>query len=241
MVYESFVTDKDIVLFGKGINRKQGLNVAPQDLRCIFNGTIETTATVSAQEVFRCEHPEEEVLYQLLGSKIILSIHGNRIPSVVYYDIPPSYHRPLQYAHVRTTESKKMKMCACTVVFNVAKLIREWVMYNSHLGVEHFFLYDNNNKDNLEQILESGLSGYNASRYPLPWAKTQEAGFSHCVLMAREKCEGIMYNDVDKFLFSDSWLNEQVALEAKGIQEVKPNCKDLTSGVLLNMVTSLSS
>ncbi|GLJ37199.1 hypothetical protein SUGI_0754530 [Cryptomeria japonica] len=67
--------------------------------------------------LMRCEHREEEqVLHQLLGYKITLSILGNPIPSVVYYDIPPSYDRPLQYAHVRTAESK-MKLCACTLVF----------------------------------------------------------------------------------------------------------------------------
>ncbi|XP_057838889.2 glycosyltransferase family 92 protein RCOM_0530710 [Cryptomeria japonica] len=241
MVYESFITGKDIVLFAKGINHKQGLNVATKDLRCIFNGTIETTVTVSAQEVFRCQHPEEDVLYQLYGSKITLSVHGNPIPSVIYYDMPPSYHRPLRYAHIRTTESKKMKLCACTMVFNVAKFIREWVMYNSHLGVEHFFLYDNNSEDNLEQILESGLSGYNVSRYPWPWAKTQEAGFSHCALMAREKCQWMMYTDVDEFVFSHSWLNKQVGPEVEGIQAVKSNSKALTAGALLNMVMSLSS
>ena len=95
MVYERFIIDKDIVLFTKGINHKQGLNVVAQDLCCIFNGTIETSVTISAQEVFRCEHPKEKMLHQLIGSKITLSIHGKPIPSVVYYNIPPSYHKPL--------------------------------------------------------------------------------------------------------------------------------------------------
>ncbi|GLJ37196.1 hypothetical protein SUGI_0754500 [Cryptomeria japonica] len=72
---------------------------------------------VRGEEIFRCEHPEEEeVLHQLLGYKITLSILGNPIPSVVYHDIPQSYHRPLQYAHVRTAE-RKMKLCASTMVF----------------------------------------------------------------------------------------------------------------------------
>ncbi|GLJ37186.1 hypothetical protein SUGI_0754400 [Cryptomeria japonica] len=70
MVYESYITDKD-VLFAKGINHKQGLNVAARDLHCIFNGTIETPVTVFAQEVFRCEHLED-VPHQLLESKITL-------------------------------------------------------------------------------------------------------------------------------------------------------------------------
>ena len=107
MVYESFIIDKDIVLFAKGINHKQGLNVAAQDLHCIFNGTIETSVAIFSQEVFRCEHPEQKMLHQLIGSKITLSIHGYPIPSIVYYNIPPSYYKPLQYAHARTTKARK--------------------------------------------------------------------------------------------------------------------------------------
>ncbi|XP_059065430.1 uncharacterized protein LOC131857213 isoform X1 [Cryptomeria japonica] len=82
---------------------------------------------------------------------------------------------------------------------------------------------------------------HNVSRYPLPWAKTQEAEFSHCAFMAREKFQWMMYTDVGEFVLSDSWLNEQVGPEDKGFQEVKPKSKDLTSGALLNMVMSLSS
>ncbi|XP_059065433.1 uncharacterized protein LOC131855867 [Cryptomeria japonica] len=82
---------------------------------------------------------------------------------------------------------------------------------------------------------------HNVSRYPLPWAKKQEAEFSHCASMAREKFQWMMYTNVGEFVFSDSWLNEQVGPEDKGFQEVKPSCKDLTSGALLKMVMSLSS
>jgi len=135
MVYESLATDRDIVLFAKGINNRQGLNIEAKYLRCIFNDTIETTVTVSAQEVFRCEHPSEPVRYHLIASKITLRIHGKSIPSVAYYEIPPTYHSNRS----GQDNAQIKKLCACTMVFNVAKYIREWVIYNAHLGVEHFF------------------------------------------------------------------------------------------------------
>ncbi len=75
------------------------------------------------------------------------------------------------------------------MMYNVAKFVPKWAMHNSHLGVEHFFLYYNDSGDNLEHITASRLSKYNMSRYVMPWEKTHEEGFSYCALMAREKLE----------------------------------------------------
>lgn len=231
MVYESFATDRDIVLFAKGINNRQGLNIEAKYLRCIFNNTIETLVTLSAQEVFRCEHPDEPIRYHLIDSKISLRIHGKSIPSVAYYEIiPPTYHSNTS----SQDDTQILKLCACTMVFNVAKYLREWVIYSSHLGVQHFFLYDNNSEDNLEETVEGLLSEkYNISRHPWPWAKTQESGFSHCALMAKDKCQWMMYTDVDEFVFSPSWMKQNIEYPLMNITYPK--------AVLRQLVTNLST
>ncbi|CAA6655861.1 unnamed protein product [Spirodela intermedia] len=97
-------------------------------------------------------------------------------------------------------------LCACTMVFNVAKFLREWVVYHSRIGVDRFFLYDNGSEDDLGEVI-AGLQrrGYNVSSLPWPWPKTQEAGFSHCAAAARRRCRWMMYLDVDEFAFSPSW------------------------------------
>eukprot|EP01018_Ginkgo_biloba_P004861 Gb_33001 [translate_table: standard] len=247
LVYESFVTDIDVILFAKGINHKQGLNVAAQSLRCVFNHSIETSVTTSAQEVFRCEHPHEQIRSDLVGSKISLLIHGKTIPSVAYYELPSSSNHGFLHVNsliseknpVNTTE-KQVNLCACTMVFNVGKYVREWVIYNSHLGVEHFFLYDNNSEDSLEETL-GGLSEYNVTRYPWPWTKAQESGFSHCALMAKDKCKWMMYTDVDEFAFSPSWLKILKA-NGNGHQDnILEYNREITSKSLKLLVMNLSS
>lgn len=234
MVYESLATERDIVVFAKGINNRQGLNIEPKYLRCIFNNTIATMVTLSAQEIFRCEHPNESVRYQLIASKITLRIHGKSIPSVAYYEIPPSHHSSKSSSK---DNAQKMKvLCACTMVFNVAKYIREWVIYHSHLGVEHFFLYDNNSEDNLAETVEGLLSeNYKVSRHPWPWAKTQESGFSHCALMAKQKCQWMMYTDVDEFVFSPLWLKQ-----LKANPNIGYPLKNTSKAALRQLVMNLS-
>ncbi|KAH9291852.1 hypothetical protein KI387_042961 [Taxus chinensis] len=124
------------------------------------------------------------------------------MPSAAYYNIP---------------EAKKdiipnKLLCACTMVFNAAKFMKEWIIYHSHVGLDEFFIYDNSSEDHLEEVItESVQSGYNVSRRLWPWAKTQEAGFAHCSLATANKCKWVMFTDVDEFVFSHGWLQDLAA------------------------------
>jgi hypothetical protein len=108
---------------------------------------------------------------------------------------------------------KEMTVCACTMIWNGAKFLREWVMFHDRMGVERFFLYDNNSDDDLDSVVKSlQSSNFNLSRHVWPWLKTQEAGFSHCASQAMPICEWVAFIDLDEFLFPSSYikgLNQQ--------------------------------
>jgi len=50
-------------------------------------------------------------------------------------------------------------------------------------------------------VRELEEEGYNISRVTWPWVKSQEAGFSHCVLKAKEECKWVGLYDVDEFFY----------------------------------------
>ncbi|XP_043713665.1 glycosyltransferase family 92 protein RCOM_0530710-like [Telopea speciosissima] len=217
LVYESLSTEDDVILFAKGVNNRQGINRQPSELRCVFGDGVITEVTSSCQEVFRCRHPDENALARLpQGGKgktmkisLQLLVQGREeekekekvalmVPSVAYYT--PS-HKP-------ASQEGKSLLCACTMVYNVAKFLKEWVLYHSKLGVDKFILYDNGSDDGLEEVVSQLLrESHNVTTFLWPWAKTQEAGFSHCAMHAKDSCTWMMYIDVDEFFFSPSWLN----------------------------------
>ncbi|KAJ7966978.1 Glycosyltransferase family 92 protein [Quillaja saponaria] len=202
LAYESFSTEDDVVLFVKGVNHRQGINMPPQDFRCVFGyGTddaVKTPVTSSIQEVFRCQHPKLSGGNEKM--KMSLEIIGDNlvVPSVAYY------------TGRRTIANSKPKslVCACTMVHNVGKFLREWVMYHSKIGVEKFILYDNNSDDDLESVIKKlDGEGYDVSSVFWIWPKTQESGFSHSALYAKDWCTWMTYVDVDEFIFSPLWQN----------------------------------
>ncbi|MCL7022697.1 hypothetical protein MKW94_028168 [Papaver nudicaule] len=209
VVYESISTDTDVILFVKGVNNRQGINRPPSEFRCIFsninnnNDFVITEVISSYQEVFRCIKPENNAtLFQETNKiKVSLEIRGGErvVPSVAYYTPP---------APSLADDNKKFLLCACTMVYNVAKFLREWVYYHSKIGVEKFILYDNGSDDNLDEVISKlREENYQVEKILWPWPKTQEAGFSHSATYANSTCTWMMYLDVDEFIFSPSWLH----------------------------------
>ncbi|KAF7123192.1 hypothetical protein RHSIM_Rhsim12G0052400 [Rhododendron simsii] len=102
----------------------------------------------------------------------------------------------------RRGDFSKYELCVCTMVWNQAPSLREWIMYHAWLGVEKWFIYDNNSDDQIKDVIEQlELEDYNVSRHVWPWIKTQEAGFSHCALKARDECNWVGFMDVDEFFY----------------------------------------
>ncbi|XP_019190124.1 PREDICTED: glycosyltransferase family 92 protein Os08g0121900 [Ipomoea nil] len=207
LAYDSITTENDVVLFVKGVNNRQGINRNPSEFRCVFflgDETIKTNVTSSIQEVFRCKLPEFPAGKQLI--KVSLEIVGPNpviVPTVTFYNPPLHLAEP-------GNRAGKSKLCAATMVYNVAKNLKEWVMYHSRIGVERFILYDNNSDDELPQTVKNLVhqqqqEGIDITTYFWPWPKTQESGFSHSTVYANSSCSWMIFTDVDEFLYSKSW------------------------------------
>ncbi|KAK3232005.1 hypothetical protein Dsin_003886 [Dipteronia sinensis] len=214
-VYESLSTENDVILFVKGVNHRQGINRTPDEFRCVFEDgqktTVKTAVTSSVQEVFRCHHPDLTAFGPNTNTNIKVSLEiateNRAVPSVALYAPTTATTAPARRTIVNR-EPKKL-LCACTMVYNVAKYLREWVTYYSKLGVEKFILYDNDSDDNLTEIVnELNRDGFDVTTLLWLWPKTQEAGFSHNAVFSNDTCRWMMYMDVDEFVFAPSWINE---------------------------------
>ncbi|WCJ44716.1 hypothetical protein M5689_025371 [Euphorbia peplus] len=202
LVYESHSTEHDVVVFVKGLNNRMGENRLPTEFNCVFSdgkSTVRTATTSSIQEVFRCSHPEFPPAVDKIKVTIEVLEGNKQVPSVAYYT---PYRRKL------ANPGRKFDICAMTMVYNVAKYLREWVTYYSKIGVDKFILYDNQSDDDLKAMVkELNKEGFNIETFLWIWPKTQEAGFSHAALLANDTCKWMMYVDVDEFVFSPSWEN----------------------------------
>ncbi|XP_077237911.1 glycosyltransferase family protein (DUF23) [Tasmannia lanceolata] len=202
MVYEAFIDGKTVVVLAKGLNLRPARVSNPTQITChfgwAFNNTkrfsLKTKALTAAQEVFRCPLPLslQKNPTKANGLRITLSISpiSLLLPSVAKIFNP------------QKEKNKQSEMCVCTMVRNQALSLREWIIYHGNLGVQRWFIYDNNSEDPInETIIELQNEGYKITRHVWPWIKTQEAGFSHCAMKAKDQCKWVGFIDVDEFFY----------------------------------------
>ncbi|KAK9928386.1 hypothetical protein M0R45_025523 [Rubus argutus] len=179
LVYESFSTEDDVVLFAKGLNNRQGVNRPPSEFRCVFgdaskNDAVKTAVTSSTQEVFRCPHPDSPALNNTTKISLLMVEANVVVPSVAMYT------RNDDEAWVPRNQQSPVTSCARA-------------RCDDDLG---------------HVVKQLNEEGFNVTTTFWIWPKTQEAGFSHAAVYAKSWCKWMMYIDVDEFVFAPSSWSE---------------------------------
>ncbi|XP_057528869.1 glycosyltransferase family 92 protein At1g27200-like [Amaranthus tricolor] len=219
LAYEAVFDGSDVaVVFVKGLQLKSDRESDPNLFKCVFkregdDKVITTKAITAAQEVIRCPLPPELKAKSWNENEVQITVEMfSKVPGTgrshlkgIKSQLAPSIAK-LYKSNNKNNEkvgpTHKYNLCACTMVWNQAAFIKEWVMYHAWLGVERWFVYDNNSDDGLKDVInELNDENYNVTRHVWPWIKSQEAGFSHCVLRTRDQCKWIAFFDVDEFFF----------------------------------------
>ena len=86
------------------------------------------------------------------------------------------------------------------IIKNESKYIREWIEYHTILGVEHFYLYDNESDDNLRNILlpyiEKGIVTY----IFCPGKAKQIPAYNDAIVRFKKQNHWMAFIDADEFI-----------------------------------------
>ena len=89
---------------------------------------------------------------------------------------------------------------------NEAPYLKEWIDYHLQLGFEHFWLYNNNSKDNYQEVLEPYIQAglVELKDYPSPdgqfWAAYQVGAFNDAIHQSIGKSTWLALIDIDEFI-----------------------------------------
>jgi hypothetical protein len=90
----------------------------------------------------------------------------------------------------------------CAIYRDEGPYLREWLEFHRLVGVERFYLYDNNSTDDHAEVLrpyvEEGLVELN----PWPTHPAQVQAYQDCLLRHRGESRWMAFIDLDEFLFS---------------------------------------
>ncbi|XP_071691029.1 glycosyltransferase family 92 protein RCOM_0530710-like [Rutidosis leptorrhynchoides] len=240
LAYEAVLDGNVVVVFVKGISHRQDKESDPNRFRCHFglsnrdNMVLTTRALTAAQEVVRCVLPSSLRTHPEKAKGICVTV-SFRIPfprrNQEHRVVVPSVAKISSGPTSEIRRAKKHQLCVCTMLWNQADSVREWITYHSWLGVEKWFIYDNNSDDEIQEVIEKlDHEGFNVTRHVWPWIKTQEAGFSHCAIRARAECNWVSFMDVDEFYYfpkggSLTTLLSKYTSSDSSIGELRTSCR----------------
>lgn len=123
----------------------------------------------------------------------------------------------LQAADMKILEqkTKKYNLSVCAIFKNEAKYLREWIEYHRLVGIDHFYLYNNNSDDHFRRILVPYVKQSLVTLIDWPdllksytedqafmWAlSTQVSAYENAIkVKAAHETEWLVFLDVNEFL-----------------------------------------
>ncbi len=90
----------------------------------------------------------------------------------------------------------------CAIYWNEASYLREWIEFHRLVGVERFFLYDNESTDEHLRVLAPYVEDGTVVLHEWPMRPGQMPAYDHCLQRYGHESRWIAFLDLDEFLFS---------------------------------------
>jgi hypothetical protein len=101
----------------------------------------------------------------------------------------------------RSQRPKRYYLAACLCFKDAARDLAEWLEFHRLVGVEHFYLYNNESTDAYGEVLRPYQDAGLVTLHDWPGVAQQAATYEHCVESYREQARWIAFIDDDEFLF----------------------------------------
>lgn len=132
----------------------------------------------------------------------------------IYILLSPLMRIWLFLFHKEPKYDKKYKVSVCTIFKNEAPFIKEWIEYQRIVGVDHFYMYNNNSTDNYLEILQPYIDEGIVTLNQWPEVPCQLGSYTHWYNNYRHESQWVSFLDLDEFFcpkYADNlvaWLDE---------------------------------
>lgn len=94
---------------------------------------------------------------------------------------------------------KKYQLSICAIFKNEGKYIQEWIEYHKLIGVQHFYLYDNDSTDDIT-VLQKYLDDGTITLNKISGTAQQIPAYNHFIQTYKDETEWCAIIDLDEFI-----------------------------------------
>lgn len=110
---------------------------------------------------------------------------------------------------------KEYNVCVCAIFKQEAFYLKEWIEFHLLVGIEHFFLYNNNSSDNYLEVLEPYLNNGIVTLIDWPEEHPQRDCYRDCIKKYSQKTKWLGFIDIDEFVVPKKFDNLYDFLKTK--------------------------
>lgn len=121
----------------------------------------------------------------------------NFILSIIYTYIFKSW---IKLFGSKDERKMKYRISLCLIFKNEAPFLKEWIDYHSAIGVDHFYLYNNNSTDNYKDVLRVYVEKGIVTLIEFPYDHAQMKAYEHCFEHYKTETNWIGFFDADEFI-----------------------------------------
>ncbi len=95
---------------------------------------------------------------------------------------------------------KKHNVSICAIFKNEANYLKEWIEFNHLVGVDHFYLYNNNSDDSYLEIIKPYVENGLVTLIQWPYNQQQMQCYISCVKEFSSETKWLGFIDIDEFI-----------------------------------------
>lgn len=95
---------------------------------------------------------------------------------------------------------RKYDVCICGIFKNEGVYLKEWIEYHHLIGVQHFYLYNNNSTDDFRDILNEYINKGIVTLIEWPHNQAQMQAYMDCIKNYKDDTKWIGFIDIDEFI-----------------------------------------
>ena len=106
------------------------------------------------------------------------------------------------YINYKLHNNKKFdyNLSVVLIIKNAAQYMDEWICYHKIVGVDHFYIYDNESEDNLKEVLKPYIKKGVVTYTYWPGKKQQVTVYDHALNKYRNETKWMAFIDDDEFM-----------------------------------------
>lgn len=106
----------------------------------------------------------------------------------------------LRKRNIKSEHITKYMVSICAIFKNEALYLKEWLDYHLLVGIEHFYLYNNNSTDDFMKILQPYISKNIVTYIEWPYQQGQISAYLDCVNRMGKESRWLGFIDLDEFI-----------------------------------------